>query len=208
MVFESVLDMVSQERGEIKKSWFVDWFYGNALKSNWLFTQGSPNITSSMTDEINGGFELLTTLINSSSGFIDFGDKRHYSPTGGVFVAIVTSTPITDYFTFIGLIDIVVGTTDAMFFRLDSLTAPNIIFRTQETLVTEIDTGVAQDTNSHRYEGQLTSTRANGFIDGILRATITTNLPLTKLQPFMRQGTRAVANQTAGKIRYFEAYNK
>jgi len=161
-----------------------------------------------MVDGIDGGFELLTTFINASNGFIDFGDIRHYSPTGGVFVVIVTAFPITDYFTFVGLIDIVTGTNDAMFFRLDSLTAPNIIFRTQETLVTEIDTGVAQDTNPHRYEGQLFSTSALGFVDGILRATSTTNLPLIKLQPFMRQGTRAVANQTRGRIRYFEAYNK
>jgi len=194
---------------EIGNQRFVDRFDGQTLDERWTTALQTGTVTFQMADAIDGGFEILTSLIINHNGFIFFNDIRQYSPTGSVFIAIVTISNVLDSFNLVGLKDVIPGTNDAIFFRNDSGTGVNTEFLTfNNTLGTAIDTGLVSDTNPHRYKGELTSTTAKGFVDGLLRATSTTTLPTVKLQPFFRHGNRSSGVQHRGRISYFEVLNK
>ncbi len=211
MVFENVLDMVSRERGELKKSWHVEWFYGNDLKNYWLKFNNSGIGTFAMVDEINEGFSILTDSIINANNQISFGNTKHYDSQACELIQIGRRVTANS--------GVIFGFTDEPFGRLGStinnqLSLINNTNNTNQFFLhnngsppnSVIDTGLPIDTNFTKYKFQGNSTFAQLFVNGTLRATATTDLPTGSVQPAMQVQANTVT-PGEGRISYQEIYN-
>lgn len=86
---------------------------------------------------------------------------------------------------------------DWMCFDADSNSSSNWRCGTSaSSVVTWVDTGIPVDTNWHVGRIELSSANAKFFFDGILVATITTNLSALLLQPFLYVYTNGASART------------
>ncbi len=206
MVFKNVLDMVSRERGEIKKSWHVEWFYGNDLKVYWTknSVQGTP--TFAMVDDINEGFEIVTSAVTNDTGSIDFNNIRHYDPTSAIIIGIVRNLSIADHRMDIGLANELEGATDFVVMNSDSSFTNYALQSVAIPPSSTTESSIPNDIIFHRHKIELFSTFMQLHIDGILEVTKTTDIPLDSLQPVFNSSTRTTASKTH-RIRYLEVFN-
>ena len=212
MVFENIYEMV-EVPSVLKKSWFVEWFNGAQLKSYW--DQNDINGVGAfvMADGVDEGFSLSSGAIASDKSSIIVGNTdRHFSPVGSVCIAIArrVSTPGRMFLGFGNRTDGDLGNTPDESIRFDDIST--LTFKRFTTIngvsSTAVDTSVAIDTNFHRIRQEATPTTVTGFIDGILEATITTNLPDagSKLYGGIIS-TTLTADISEVRIRYYEAFN-
>ena len=74
--------------------------------------------------------------------------------------------------------------TRAVWFEYDSLLSANIRLVTYSGASTYADSGVAMDTNYHRYNFEVTTGNVDFYQDGVLLGTNTTGVPSDRLQLF------------------------
>jgi len=212
MVFENVYEMITPP-SVIKKSWFVEWFYGAALKSYWDQNNIQGVNTFAMVDDIDGGFSIATTANDNDAGSIVAANaERHFSPVGCVQIAVVRRVLANGNYR-VGLGNRTDGNfannPDESIRLVDMSTLTFLRVQTRNGgSATNIDTSIAVNTNFHRIQQELTSTTAQVMIDGILEVTSTTNLPLasSKLYVAFRAASLG-ANLGESRISYMEAFN-
>lgn len=208
MVFENVLSLVAPQK-EIKKSWFVDWIYGNDLKVNWNKSNGAGVGTFAMVQNAhNEGFSVVTGAVANDNSSINFNQIRHYDPRAVVVETISRILRTTDAISANGLFfGINNDTIDSEWYGFDSALHTNFqLFSDLGGGGTYTDTGIVLDTNFHRFkmEGQLTVTLLS--VDGILRASKTDELPILKMNPQLLSVSR-ITTPFEQRYRYFEVFN-
>jgi len=200
MVFNNVYEMTTAPH-VLKKSWFVEYFYGNDVKAYWTKNSVSGSPTFTMQDILSEGFEI-DGISGSSRGSITFNNLRQFDPDASVFLCTCKLVAVGNFFCGLGSAtdlsggdDLCVATcrTAETFFTLT--TSDNGVGST-----TQANTSINIDTSFHRFKSTLDGTTATLSMDGILETTATSQYPATKMQPFfMAQGDEA-------RIRYYEAY--
>ena len=208
MVFPSFYEM-SNPLTTVRKQHFWEWFSGATLNSRWTTTNSGGAGTYSMSDEADGGLLITTpTTINTQQN-MDFGDKRNFSPTGSVFIAVVKSSWTNVYNDF-GFTNTQPNAQSAIF-RWTSHNADGKIHLltcgsgTTEDIATSVS-GNATDWSAIKIECKASS--VEGSINGVLERTHSTQIPTsdTKLQPYVGI-YNTVASAKTCQIRYMECYN-
>ncbi len=206
MVFDNVLEMVSRERGELKRSWFLDWFYGNDLKAYWRKANFIGTNTFQMVDEINEGFEIVTGANSNDQGFIDFNNINHYDNQNCIEIWTMRAVESTTRRQQTGLFEDF--TLSQNFATVTNDTdETNYVLATRDATTASITaSSFPIDEIFHRHKLQLFATFALYSQDGILGITHTTTLPTVGLNPGGSMLTRAAGVRT-GRWRYLEVFN-
>jgi len=190
---------------QIAKQRFVERFEGDVLDERWTETSEGGAPSTAMSDLVDQGWEIF---LNDVEGLhIDFNNIRQYDPTGCVFICSTrrTAGSTSDEVSCGFANDSLDVSTDDRFHMVNLATASFYTLLTERTASTSTNTSVAPDTSFHLIKGEINSTNARLWMDGVLEATHTTNLPNVKMQPFFR-GIRTGATYFA-RIRYYEGYN-
>ena len=89
MVFDNVLSMVNPPT-VLKRSWFVEWFYGNALKTLWDQNSILGVSTFSMQDDVDEGFSISVAGGGSANRgtIIAANAERHFDPVNCIVESI------------------------------------------------------------------------------------------------------------------------
>ena len=189
----------------VAKSHFWDWFDGNDVKNMWTKKDVQGTGTFAMVDGIDEGYSVTTSAATSDRSGLSFNNIRHYNKTGSVIIIVAKRNTV-------GLLRSgfrnVLDTTTIQLAQVqcnDTSTFKELI--TGDTSLTVTATDIAVDASFHAYKIELSSTDCQLTIDGVLKATNTTNLPTLDQQPnpiwVQEIGTGAVE----ARVRYCEAYN-
>ena len=137
-------------------------------------------------------------------------DINQYAHNGSVLIAVVKLNVTANIASETGLVESrtnsgknmasfgVHTALNSSFFIIDS--GDNTPTRTQTA------TDVSLDTSWHNYKMELDGTDIKLTIDGVLKATKTTNIPTVALQPYNFSQTQT-AGAKSSAIRYMECYN-
>ena len=193
------------------KQHFIEWFSGKQLPSYWTqnLSIGAP--TYAMADEVDGGFKITSNATANSRGTIIFNNKRQYSQTGSICIAVGKRTAgTTNHYQHIGFASSGnPGYNYAMYRDTSNTTYKDLLTNQGSGGATATNTDIVTDTSWHNVKVEMTSTpSAILSIDGVLKVTKTTTLPVIPMQPCFEAGSFITAS--AGKvsqIRYMECYN-
>ena len=187
----------------------VENFSGSVLDTD-RWDQSNTNGTQAMADSVDGGLLMSTTSSGSSISYIDFADKKQFSNTGSVMIAVMKHGSTTGGESYTGLQS---GTTQgngqgAWSYVNDAWKGAVFNFYTVGASGgTWVQTGcVTSDTNWHIHKIELTSSAGSLQIDGNTTVTSTTNLPAVSLQPSVGINNTSAVNRTLN-IRYMECFN-
>ncbi len=188
---------------QIAKQRVVERFDGDALDERWTAASGAAG--GAMFDAVDDGFG--TTHSGDGSQAWHFNNIHHYEPTGCVFIIISKRTAgTTSDFIQVGLVKSdFFTTTDDRFHISNNGGSTFYQLITEDVSATTTNTSIAVDTIYHKLQGELNSSSGRLWMDGVLEATSTTNLPNAPLQPYIRSN-RATTDYNA-HFRYYEAYN-
>jgi len=191
----------------IMKQRVVDNFDGDTVNERWLLAHQQGTGSGAMDDAVDGGFKITsgTTIFDSTT--IAFNGIHQYEPTGCVLIAVVTSENIANGLVQVGLHSGTIGGNfDSMVHDGRKGTA-NYRLITIDTTFATVDTGVAVDNNPHSIKLEGLSASVKDSIDGILRATATTQLPVDAQEPYIRARSETASQAGVHKVRYLEAFN-
>ncbi len=191
----------------VAKTHSVEWFSGDGLDSIWsTIIDGSGSIT--MNDNIDGGLSILTGTASNNDAAIYYNNIRHYDPAGSVLIGIatnVTSTTNINHEFF--LTNTVLAYCNFIKMQANAPTQCFYVVSTDNACGnTTVVSSIAIDQAEHLYKLQLTSSSGLMWIDGVLEATSTATLPISKLQPSIKARTRTAAARE-WRCRYLECYN-
>ena len=204
---DSIYDQLNAY-GTVAKQRFVETFSGGVLDTD-RWDQSNTNGTQAMADSIDGGLLMSTTSSGSSVSYIDFADKKQFSNTGSVMIAVMKHGSTTGGESYTGLQS---GTTQgngqgAWSYVNDSWKGAYFnLYTVGASSGTWVSSGYTSDTNWHTHKIELTSSQASLEIDGTTTTTSTTNLPAVALQPSVGINNSSAVNRTLN-IRYMECYN-
>ncbi len=192
----------------IMKQRVVENFNGKTLDEKWTARNQAGTNTFQMSDEVDGGFEIITGTTLNNEGQLDFNDIEQYDETAVVFIYIGKSEATTLQTSSYGMVnDQVVGFRQLLAIRNNTAASSFYAGRTSDASAsTETDTSISIDTLYHVMKGEVKSSSFKATMDGILESTISTTMPTLPLQPYWFQATRTSAAKT-GHVSYFEAYN-
>ena len=199
---------------------FIDYFSGKTLNPIWNNTNTNSGSTA-IDDNIDGGIKLQTGTTNASYVMLDFGSsastgKRQFNRAGCSIVwAFKGNIPANANAGWIQLgVGYDNGNNGAMFFVQGS--THKFQLRTARTeQFTMVDSGMVNDRDWHTTkvhsasDGGATGGAATLWIDGILRATCSTNLQSSALmqpQVYISYANDQYINKTVN-INYCEAWN-
>jgi len=178
---------------------FVSWTLEQAI--------GSGN-TGAMVDSVDGGYAITPAGV-LDGGAITFNDKRQYSYNSSVCIAVCNKIDVGGRYR-VGLSeDETLATTYNDTAHCFDGASGNIYLQTANgTAGNDTASNVTANTTTvHGIKIETKSSSVELSIDGVLKVTNTTYLPLTKLQPvFLARGGGGSGNQKSA-IRYMEAYN-
>ena len=206
---DSIYDQLNAY-GTVAKQRFVETFSGSVLDTDrWSFTQVTGTWTSTMSDEVDGGYSLLSTSSTSGSrAIVDFNQKRQYAHNASEFITVMKR--ITTGGTHVGLTNIndALGSGAGIFSSVgdDSTSSFKTLITGSGTGVSTLNSSIAVDINWTNYKTILDSSDNKLYINGVLEVTKTVDLPTVKLQPSLRSINRSTTNSEL-RVRYFEAYN-
>jgi len=209
MTFPSVYEMFDPLT-RVRKQHFWDWFSGDDLKSIWTLENHSGTGSGAMADSVDGGYSVTSgTNANERTG-IHFNQIHPWAHDGSVLIGVIKPTTGTNNLITLGLDENdepSPGTEDLVIYRDDTNDSFSKISTADGTTKTSIFTDISSGGTSWiGVKIELNGSNAKLTLDGTLKATKTTNLPLQKMQPIFLNMTRTTAART-GSIRYMECYN-
>jgi hypothetical protein len=199
-------------------AWWTTHFGSNAdmyltattgSNARWTLEQaiGSGN-TGAMVDDVDGGYAITPAGV-LDAGAITFNDKRQYSYNSSVCIAVCNKIDVGGRYR-VGLSeDETLATTYNDTAHCFDGASGNIYLQTANgTAGNDTASDVTANTTTvHGIKIETKSSSVELSIDGVLKVTNTTYLPLTKLQPvFLARGGGGSGNQKSA-IRYMECYN-
>ncbi len=205
----SLIDQLTPDRSEIKKTQFVEWFDGDALEIIWTQEDIFGSGTVSMADGANNGLNILTGATTDDRTGITFNGFRHYSNTGSVCHVVCQRTDPTSNLTGGGL-NVASPDLGTSAFNgiaaFDSTGVTNKALRTGDGTITTVESSIASDQLFTNYRIDMTSTTGKLSINGILEVQTANDLPTAQMEPFFQSFT-AGGGAKNNRIRYLEAYN-
>lgn len=195
----------------IRKQHTVEWFSGKALDSILKYTNIQNSPETGMGDAIDGGYRLVTGSGNLDRCSIGTNGIIHYSETASIIIinARHVSTNVQTALGFNSNVDAnPVGGSDIAWFEDDTV-ATFVELRTHDRtttniVATDISSGVTTLTN---WKVECLSSTVEGTLDGILKATSSSNLPQGGMAPMFWIRARGTGGKEA-KITFWEAFNK
>lgn len=194
---------------EIGAQRVVERFDGSSIDERWTARTFQGSTTFAMTDGIDAGVELRSTTVQNRSQ-LDFNFKRYLDFDSCVIIGIFKNVSVNNTTSSI-------GATNNNFTGIQSMVAENRLFPTflfQQLIVRDgvgtsnIVTTVPTDFGvPHRHKVEAFASSVSLTIDGILGATLTTNLPTVKLNPFCGHANDSGFASISG-FSYIEAFNK
>jgi len=189
----------------------VETFSGALLNERWTSSNYAGVNTFEMVDSIDGGFKITTDSSTNDSGAIHFNDKHQYDFENSVMIANLKLGSANAQISVVGFVKDQTGGihTDIAYCGFFSSASTTLfLVRTFDgTGSSFTNSDVLADTIFHVHKLDLSSANVKYFIDGVLKVTKTTDLPISKLQPFFTVATEQEAVKNAS-LNYFEAYNK
>ena len=185
----------------------VENFSGSVLDTDrWAYRDLAGIGSSGMSDSVNGGFFVKTATTTGTSQ-IDFNDIRQFSHTGSVFIGVLQKVTATNALLDSGLITGITHTdTNTASVNIDTRQTYIRLNTGDASANTRTDTDVAIHSNMTSVKIECKAGDIELSLDGVLKATKTTNRPTLKMQPYFRPTTLSTP-LTEGDIRYMECYN-
>lgn len=203
-VYSSYYELLS-ELTSVKKKFVYFFDRKTAITDVWTYT-GGVLVSEGLIDEINGGWEIIMT--NGHEGSYDFNNKRHFSSTASQVLACCRRSNSDGVFG-IGLRGdrALTYNREIIFMQIRTSAQGNILVRTGSSSgATDTVLDVGNDMNFHMLCAKALATSVEFYVDGVLKATHTTDLPTeTKLQPFIYSSSSG--SNAGGQISYLEAVN-
>ena len=193
--------------GGIPKQRFVETFTGDTLDT-YRWENTGTNATNGASDEINGGVFLYAGASNTNYSMISFNNKRHFSQTGSVCIAVWKQPTNNGGASTVGLLnDNSSWNTNFVGTRLWT-TDTHYKLRTADgsTVSESANTSVARNTSYNSFKWEMTSSKASLTINGVHETDKTTNLPASALQP-MAMSWNENGNRDYLHLQYMEVYN-
>jgi len=189
----------------IMKQRVVDNFDGDTLNERWATRDITGTGTFAMLDEVDGGFRITTGVNTSDSSSIWFNSIDHYDHNASVVIWV--SRRATIGFTAAGLSNNKFDTSSHATNIQDDTGDTNKEFITVDaSAATSTSTGVAIDTIFTGYKIICGASTYTAFVNGIQRATNSTNLPNAGMSPHVNVFARGAGSRIVD-IRYYEAFN-
>jgi len=193
----------------VAKQRMVEHFQGCSLCADrWTTVCCVASPTFQMVDVQDGGFEILTNA-RGERGVINFGGKNQYDCNGAVSIMVSRRVTATTQL-LLGLIE---GcgtffTTCAHVFMSDDTTQTNKQLGTACTgaCSNAVCTCTAINTSATGYKIDIKACCVDAYINGVVEATSSCNLPDTSLQPAISGRSRSTGCLSI-RITYYEAYN-
>ena len=201
---------------ELTDSWekparmrFVENFSGDALDINRWDTTLAGGGTVAMSDTVNGGVILSTnTTAGTSKAQIDFADVKPFGRTSSmVWTAIHSHSANGESYT--GLTSGAgFGTGQGIWSYVNTgwKTSNFDLYTVGASTGTWTNGTISGLTSNHTQKLELTGTAGNSYVDGVLNATSTTNLPSINMQPEIGLSSADTTNKTIN-VTYCEAWN-
>lgn len=180
-------------RAAIDRVYFFDDFVGaNYANRIWAVT----GTGSASTVDVLGG--VLRVRANSGATYtLDQGNRGAWNAAKGVSIVwrgycVPGASGIVE----IGMMSAPSETTDWIGWRYAPAENANFLCECGDGgVTTTVNSGVAGNGNYHEFRIDITTNKAEFYLDGTLRATITTNVTSDRLQPYVyNQGVGAVAD--------------
>ena len=210
----------------VMKQRFVEWFTPNMHYSGrWstgkdAYNSGTP--TFAMDDSVDGGFKVTAEAsINNSSGAVGSASSyglnniRQFAHNGSVYIDVFKQNTVSSGHKVIahGLKETMAGdgagNNACLWGSGVNMNTNYFMSRTCGSSGSQSDTvsDVAYDQNWHNYKIETKSASVEFTLDGVLKTTITTNLPASKMAP--TNGVQGTSDSTAPSysIKYVECYN-
>jgi hypothetical protein len=192
----------------VMKQRVVDNFSGDSLNERWTQWNETGTGTFAMSDEVDGGFSIITDATSGRSG-IGFNNIRQYSNSGLVVIAVIKRVSASNARTAVGA-----KNTQDFGAQIQGIQIQNhsgstyyIIQSGDASTGSSTNMTTSVDTSWHNLKQELGGSDLKAYLDGTLEATHTTNLPTTKMQPLFASRSDASSNAVESRIRYMECYN-
>jgi len=196
---------------EIGDSRFVDRFDGDILDEAWTTFDNVGVGIFAMVDDIDEGFGITTASALNNNNEISLGNIKHFDSQACELIQIGRRvTPLASIL--FGFTDepngIQGSSVNNQLTLIENTTNTNKFFAHNNGSIplSSIDLGIPIDTVFNRYKFKGALTFAQMFVNGILRATATTDIPTGPVQPSIQVQTLTTA-PAEGRIRYTEVYN-
>jgi len=195
----------------VRKSHFWEWFDGDDRDTTrWTSTNFGGTNTFQMSDGIDQGFEIVTQASTNARGQIDFNGIRHYDESASelIFVMQRVSTNCAVHCGFLQSNELFNSGDDSASWQESTANTYKNVYSTDGSTASTTNSSVAIDTNFHVYKLVMNCpTNIQGYIDGVLEVTKTTNLPnVGRNEPAFLVKTLSASSGT-GRIRFLEGYN-
>ena len=205
----------------VAKQRFVENFSGSVLDiDRWKFiTQHSS--TAVMSDSIDGGLIVSTTAGANYNGAISFNTTntwdslniRNFAHNSSVYIDVFKQNGASTAHKVIvhGMGEKIrgdgAGNNASLWGSGSNMNTSYFMSRTCASNGSQTDTAsdVAYDQNWHNYKIENKSASVEYTLDGVLKTTITTNLPASRMAPL--NGVQANGSVSSYSIRYVECYN-
>ena len=214
--FGSVIESYNQ-LPTIPKQHLVEWFTGHSLNTDrWtqLYTNGTG--TAGMSNSIDGGYYQTTNSASNAGAEIAFADTwnggtniRPFSHLGStiIWVCKISNASNMNFGSGMGEMARADGAGNNAVYTF--LYGSNFGMRTcfSDGSQSNLDSGVSGDTNFHAHKMSLKQARGEYTLDGVLRGTVSTNLPQAVMQPVGGFGKHSASGTWTLNIKYCEAWN-
>jgi hypothetical protein len=202
---DSIYDQLNAY-GTVAKQRFVENFSGDALDTDrWTQQNITGTNTFAMADVVDGGFSIKTASTASARADINFNDKRQYDIRACVGIFVIQAIEI-DQASIWGFYTS--GTASNFVRAYDDHNSANFGLQCNDGTSSATDTGLATDGLMHVHKIECGASNAKLTIDGVLKATHTTNRPTSqKSQPTIDVVSQTTSAVKETRIRYVECYN-
>ena len=208
---KSIYDQLNAS-GTVAKQRMVETFTGDALDTDrWNTTNVTGTGTFAMNDSVDGGFSISSGANANDESYINFNNKRQFSPTGSViiFVSKKFFTGGSDGIEMGGLrSNITNSNVNNALLENSSGGSETPSLRTSDSSTSaETASSASGDTSFHAWSITCGSSNIILSEDGITEVTKTTNRPTIAMQPFYGVLNSSVSGADEVNIRYMECYN-
>jgi len=191
------------------KQHFIEWFSGKQLPSYW--TMSETEGTATMQDAVDGGFKLVTNTATRQNVKMNFNNKRQYSQSGSVYIAVgkdfKTTSSGSSIFGFFG--DIGDDLPNNSVAYQSDLGSNKWLCVSRDTSTHSTDSTKTLDTDFHTFKIENKASSIEYSVDGSLDITKSGsyNQPASTMQPALHVSTGGGGGTESASIRYMECYN-
>ena len=212
--FDSINEARGKSNGVTQRQWFQEWFTGNSLNTDiWTRRDVAQSNSGAMYDGVNGGYRFANSTSGSYSWQnLDFNNNRQFSQYSSVIIGVMATLQGSGG----GGISLCLSNTtgtgeeNSACLKNDTGENANILGMCKNAS----NTSTAATSTARKMDGtffagkiELGASSYKYSVNGVHEATISTNLPVSDMQPKIMSISRSSGNQIYNYITYCEAFN-